>query len=81
MFKPELPCLPGGWLTGAQGALSAASSYWLPSVRDSCRGQEEDETLETPSPEGVTLTLAPQEDLEPMTPSRPVPLPVDFDKD
>jgi len=62
-------------------ALSAASSYWLPSVRDSCRGQEEDETLETPSPEGVTLTLAPQEDLEPMTPSRPVPLPVDFDKD
>ena len=30
----------------------------------------QDETLETPSPEGVTLTLAPQEDLEPMTPSR-----------
>ena len=30
MFKPELPCLPGGWLTGAQGPADAHMFSFFP---------------------------------------------------
>jgi len=61
---------------------SAASSYWLPSVRQSCTTfAAEDEVLET-VPEGEENTILEQvEELEPMTPSRPVALPVRFEDD
>lgn len=61
---------------------SMASSYWLPAVRQSCTAfAAEEDVLET-VPEGEETTAFEQaEELEPMTPSRPVALPVNFNED
>lgn len=61
---------------------SMASSYWLPTVRQSCTAfAAEEDVLET-VPEGEETTAFEQaEELEPMTPSRPVALPVHFNQD
>ncbi|CAK9086975.1 unnamed protein product [Durusdinium trenchii] len=62
---------------------SAVSSYWLPSVRQSCTALvAEEDNLET-LPEGDgregRTSFEEVEELEPMTPSRPVAMPVKFD--